>query len=129
MGYLLYLISQILYIPLTVLNVPTVLWKYRKTSSFSTTISQYFFEEALHTDIFANRSFRALWNATMKTEAGYGFGKEGETISSALGKNQLGGTLSKTGWVLVYILWALDSKYWGKGGHCINSIQNVDIQR
>lgn len=122
MGILLYIVAVILFIPLTILNLLIVLWKNMKTKGFFKTMNNYFMTGALGLDIYANYEFRALWNTVLRKSNGYLFGWEGETISSALGRNQLKGTLSVVGWVLVYILWALDYKYWNKGGHCINSI-------
>lgn len=126
MGTILYLIATLMYIPLTLINVIVVLIKYSNDRGFLKVLDQYFFTEAISIDIFANESFRTLWNSTLRKSGGYKFGKKGETISSALGKNQRAKTLSWFGWILVYILWAFDSQYWKKGGHCINSI-NDDI--
>ncbi len=48
----------------------------------------YFRSTALSIDIWANREFRTLWNDKLKIDRGYEFGKENETISSALGKTK-----------------------------------------
>jgi hypothetical protein len=80
-------------------------------------VKGYFRSTALSIDIWANREFRTLWNAQLRTEEGYEFGKLGETISSALGKNQRDGTLTKKGKILVAILDFLDKN------HCENSIK------
>ncbi len=80
-------------------------------------------EAAIRGDVNSNISHRTLWNTFLIKKDGYRFGKENETISSALGRNQIKNTLSIIGWILVYILWVIDVKYWGKGGHCINSIK------
>ena len=77
----------------------------------------YFKSSAISLDKFANREFRTLWNKTLRTEFGYHFGYNEETISSALGKNQQLGTLTKTGKALVWFLDALDKN------HCIKSIK------
>ena len=61
----------------------------------------------------------------MRLKNGYKFGNVNETISSALGKNQRDKTLSWFGWLIVYILWAIDYKYWKKGGHSMNSIMEL----
>ena len=76
----------------------------------------YFRSSALTIDKLGNREFRTLWNKILKTENGYLFGNENETISSALGKNQRDKTLSKTGKVLAWILDTIDKN------HCFNSI-------
>lgn len=110
MGFLLFLIAYILYLPLTVINFFVV--KNKKG---------YFRSSALTIDKLANREFRTLWNLTLKKENGYLFGAENETISSALGKNQRDNTLSKTGEILVSILDLLEEN------HCFNSISEVII--
>ena len=63
------------------------------------------------------RLYRTIWNDKLKIDRGYEFGKENETISSALGKNERDKTLSKTGKLLVKILDFLDKN------HCKNSIK------
>lgn len=97
--------ASILYIPLTVINLIVVGVKYRGS------INKYLFEEAFEIDVFANRSFRTLWNATLKVSGGYSFGKPGETISSALGKNKRDGKLSIAGKVLDFILDIFDKNH------------------
>ena len=94
---LLFLIAWLLILPLTILNLYSA---YRKYGS----VKGYFRSTALSIDIWANREFRTLWNAQLRTESGYEFGVIGETISSALGKNQRDGTLTKKGKILVAIL-------------------------
>lgn len=78
----------------------------------------YFRSTALDIDKWSNREFRTLWNKTLRTDIGYQFGVPGETISSALGKNQEGGTLTKKGKTLVDILNIIQKD------HCLISIQN-----
>lgn len=124
MGLILYIIATVLFLPLTILNFIVVLWKYAKMGSFWKTVNSYFFSGAIDIDVFGNHNFRTLWNAVLRKSGGYKFGVFAETISSALGKNQRDKTLSWMGWILVYILWAIDVKYWKKCGHCINSINN-----
>ena len=74
----------------------------------------------MNLDIFANREFRALWNEVLRTELGYEFGIIGETISSALGKNQRDGTLTNNGKALVWVLNRFEKD------HCLKSI-NLEI--
>jgi hypothetical protein len=81
MNLLLFIIAWVLIPPLTVWNLIIVNRKYGSTKG-------YFRSTALSIDIWANREFRAFWNAQLRTEEGYEFGVIGETISSALGKNQ-----------------------------------------
>jgi hypothetical protein len=66
-----------------------------------------------------------LFNLCLIKKDGYLFGNRKETVSSALGKNQVKNTLTIVGWVLVYFLWFIDFPYWRKGGHCINSIDEL----
>lgn len=122
MGILLYLVAIFLFLPLTCLNIFVVVWKNAKTKGFFKTLDQYFFTGAVGLDIFANYEFRTLLNTVLRKRNGYEFGIKGETISSALGKNQIEKKLSILGRILVYILWAIDYRYWKKGGHCANSI-------
>lgn len=77
----------------------------------------YFRNTALNIDIFANREFRATWNKFFRNDLGYKFGKEGETISSALGKNQRAKTLTTVGKLICKILDGIDKN------HCKNSIK------
>lgn len=116
MGFLLFLIASLLYPILTIINIFVVLFKYRKKRSFLKTINDYFRQTALDIDRYGNHNFRTLWNTTMITNDGYKFGDITETISSVLGKNQLKGTLSKTGLILVKLLDLLEKN------HCINAI-------
>ena len=110
MNLLLFLVAWILILPLTVWNLIVV---YQKNGS----VKGYFRSTALSIDIWANREFRTLWNVKLRIENGYEFGREGETISSALGKNQRDNTLSKTGKLLVKILDFLNKN------HCEKSIK------
>lgn len=107
---LLFFIAWLLILPLTMMNLFSV---YRKYGN----VKGYFRSTALSIDIWANREFRTLWNAQLRTEKGYEFGVIGETISSALGKNQRDGTLTKKGKILVAILDFLDEN------HCEKSIK------
>ena len=110
MNLLLFLFAWILIPPLTVWNLIIVNRKFGNTKG-------YFRSTALSIDIWANREFRALWNNKLRIDRGYEFGKENETISSALGKNERDKTLSKTGKLLVKILDFLDKN------HCQKSIK------
>ena len=113
MNLLLFLVAWILIPPLTVWNLIVVNKKYGNTKG-------YFRSTALSIDIWANREFRTLWNSRLIIEGGYQFGREGETISSALGKNKLMGTLTKEGNKLANILDKIDSN------HCIKSMKYFD---
>ena len=105
-GFALLIIATGLIIPLTVINRHYVDDKYGNTDG-------YWQSTAKNIDIWANKEFRATWNAKLIIPSGYKFGIEGETISSALGKNQLTGTLTAEGKRLVKILHKLEKN------HCI----------
>lgn len=109
---ILFLIAWLLIPPLTIWNLFSVKKKYGNTKG-------YFRSTAVSIDIWANREFRTLWNTKFKTENGYEFGKDRETISSALGKNERNNTLTKLGKILVKILDFLDNN------HCKNSINET----
>ncbi len=110
MNLLLFLVAWILIPPLTVWNLIVV---YQKNGS----VKGYFRGTALSLDIWANKEFRTLWNTQLRIDSGYKFGRENETISSALGKNERDKTLSKKGKLLVKILDFFDEN------HCIKSIK------
>lgn len=78
-----------------------------------------FREAALGIDILGNVICRDMLNAFFIGRGGYHFGKQGETVSSALGKNQLKGTLTRAGRWLAAILDKIDPN------HCINSIDSI----
>lgn len=105
MGFLLFIIAYILFLPLSLINFLVV--KNKKG---------YFKSSAINLDKFGNREFRTLLNKTLKTENGYSFGNINETISGVLGKNERDKTLSKVGKILVCILNKLDKD------HCKKSI-------
>ena len=104
MGFLLFMIAYVLFLPLSFINFLFVRQK------------GYFKDSAINIDKFGNREFRRLLNKTMKKSNGYEFGNIEETISSALGKNKRDETLSFLGVVICYILDSIDNN------HCIKSI-------
>ncbi len=104
------------------INFWIVIFNYKKEVGFWKTVNGYFNSSAKELDIFANRYFRALWNAFF-SKGGYAFGKVGETLSSALGKKQKEKSLTIFGWIMVGILFIIDYKNWKNGGHCIASIK------
>jgi len=100
MGFLLFAIAYVLFLPLTLINYLVV--KNKKG---------YFKSSAINLDKFGNREFRTLLNLTLKIESGYEFGNINETISGVLGKNERDNTLSKTGKILVWILDKIDKNH------------------
>jgi hypothetical protein len=117
MGFVLAIISQLLFSILWIINFPIVLFEHAKKKGFWKVTDTYWYQHAVAVDIFGNYAFRATWNLIFRTKEGYLFGKIGETISSALGKNQRDGTLTAVGKVMCFILDTLDKD------HCIKSIQ------
>lgn len=110
LGVLLFLVAYCLFLPLLIINFLVVIIKGHH-------FGDYFLNSALNLDIYGNREFRTLWNTAMKIKGGYNFGKEGETISSALGKNKINNKLSWLGKALAFILDTIDKN------HCIKSIR------
>ena len=113
-GFALLTVATGLIIPLTIINRHYVDEKYGDTGG-------YWQSTAKNIDVWANKEFRATWNARLVHAVEvdgmiiypYKFGVDGETISSALGKNQLMGTLTAEGKRLVKILHKLEKN------HCI----------
>lgn len=102
---LLFIIAYLLLLPLTIINYFVVLITARDHAK------GYFRSTAVNIDKFGNREFRTLWNKALRTDDGYKFGNPEETISSALGKNERDGTLSRTGKALTCILNLLDKNH------------------
>lgn len=116
-GTILYIIAIMLFIPMAVLNFFVVLtvygWNFKNAGG-------YFKSLAIDIDIMGNRAFRTLWNTILVKGDYYKFGVVGETISSALGKNQIKGTLSIAG---KFLAWALDRI---DKNHCRNSMKDIN---
>ncbi len=115
MGFILAIISRIIFLFLGVINPMVVAVKYRKKRAFWKVQSEYWFTDALELDIYGNYAYRATWNYLFQKN-GYLFGKKKETISSALGKNQRDATLTNVGKIMCWILDTLDNE------HCKKSI-------
>mgnify|MGYP000014861452 FL=1 len=108
-GLFLFLIAWALFLPLSLLNFLAVAIKFKDLG--------YFKSSAVNLDRFGNFEFRTLFNLVLKKKGGYEFGNFEETISSALGKNQRNGTLTRTGKVLAWILDTIEKE------HCKKSIK------
>lgn len=121
-GIILYILASALFFPIAMLNLIVSLYKTIKHKYYYKETNRTFFASARGIDIFANEAFPVLWNTLLRKSGSYTFGHKGETLSSTLGKLQLNGGLSIIGWLIVYVLYAIDIQFWGKGGHCINSI-------
>jgi hypothetical protein len=111
MNFILFLVSIIVFLPLSLINIILVVFK-------GGNVSDYFLETAIDIDRFGNRNFRTLLNTTLQKN-GYKFGDERETISSAVGKNKRDNTLTKTGITICNILDYLDNN------HCLKSIKQL----
>lgn len=106
MGFILFVIAYILFLPLTIINFFVVKDKKR-----------YFKNSAINIDKFGNREFRTLLNKTLIVENSvFKSGNINETISSVLGKNKKMGKLTKTGKLVCSILNFFDKN------HCEKSI-------
>lgn len=111
MGFLLFIIASTLWLPLTIINWIFVAVQHGLSND-------YFTQTAIDIDRFGNRNFRCFLNTTMQIN-GYAFGDVRETISSALGKNQRDGTLSKFGKIICWILDSIEKN------HCKKSIKTL----
>ena len=109
LGFILFLVSVALLVPLTLINFAVVASRGKAKG--------YFMSTAVNLDRFGNYEFRTLFNSTLiRHDSAHRFGAFEETISSVLGKNQRAGTLSLCGKMLAGLLDKIDK------GHCINSI-------
>ena len=111
-GLFLFLLAWILFLPLSLLNFLVVALKFKDLG--------YFKSSAVSLDRFGNHEFRTLFNWALRKKEGYKFGNFEETISSALGKNQRDGTLTKIGKALVWILDKIEKE------HCKKSIKEIE---
>ncbi len=124
MGIILFFVALFLAI---VLSIPAIFasfailiieaTKFRFLHTFFKHTNEMFFSGAIAIDVFGNVFFKHLFNWALRKNTGYLFGKQGETISSVLGKNQRDNTLTKCGKGLALILDTLDKN------HCFKSIQ------
>lgn len=116
MGFILAIVAKIIYFAVGFINPIIVAIKYRKERAFFRIQDEYWKTSALELDIYGNYAYRATWNMAFQRN-GYEFGVKGETISSALGKNQRDNTLTSVGKAMCWILDNLDED------HCMNSIK------
>lgn len=109
LGFILFLVSVVLLVPLTLINFAVVAARGKAKG--------YFMSTAVNLDRFGNYEFRTLFNSTLiHRDSANRFGAFEETISSVLGKNKRAGTLSMSGRMLTGILDSIDKD------HCIKSI-------
>lgn len=127
MGIILFIVAVFLFLTLFIPGILTSLLVLAKRSfngdgveSFFTGLNELFFASAIMVDVLGNVLFQHFFNLVMIYPEGYKFGRIGETISSALGKNQRDGTLTPSGTKLCSILDYLDKD------HCKKSIQEFN---
>jgi hypothetical protein len=112
------LILGVILIPTSIiLTIPIVFITDSIEASFNK-LARYIKCLAMSIDQVGNVTMEFGLNSLVITKDGYQFGNESETISSALGKNQVKGTLTKYGWAIVTILDKINPN------HCINAINN-----
>jgi len=111
MDFFIFIVSCVLYFPLSVVNFLLV----RNPG--------YLKDTGITLSKLANRDLRTMFNKFLKQqECGHKFGSCDETVSSALGKNQILGTLTKSGRVLVILLHRCEKH------HCLKSVHDPDYE-
>lgn len=110
------LLGVLLYIP-SLIHVVIDIIRYR---SVNRRINYYFLNTAVSIDILCNAAFSNMLNAWFIKKGGYHFGRKGETVSSALGKNLYDDKLTWIGIGLAGILDMIDSH------HCYKSIEDKE---
>lgn len=100
----LFIVSIILAVLLFIPSVIHAIYDAIRFGSLQRRINYYFLSSAVAIDIMCNTAFSNLLNGWFLMKGGYHFGKRGETVSSALGKNQLLNKLTYLGKGLASIL-------------------------
>lgn len=78
----------------------------------------YFWRFALSIDQTGNVVCGKLFDLTLRTKEGYAFGEVDRTISYALGRNKIKGTLTKMGKTLDWLLDIIDKE------HTLNAVKS-----
>ena len=78
----------------------------------------YFWRVALSIDQTGNVICGKFFDLTLRTKEGYGFGEVDRTISYALGRNKIKGTLTKRGKALDKLLDIIDKE------HTLNAVKS-----
>lgn len=118
----------ILYIAAVILLIYINFYNRKLVKKRNNHLNGYDRSQALAIDVFACRNYRSIWNETLITKDGYQFGVDGETMSSALGKNELDGTLTTRPhpdyprWFYGTNLSRILDKAFKEKNHCINAI-------
>lgn len=119
MTIILAIISLLLFVVVFTLDLVFSLFFEVRNRKWYELVSERMYRKAKLVDIFGNYMFPDFWSFLFsKRNKGYRFGRLGETISSCIGKKSSDGSLSIVGWVLYYILYAVDIPSWKYKGHC-----------
>lgn len=122
MGIPLFLLSVVLTLVLSLVGlVHTIVGAIRYKSGFRY-VDTVFLRSARAVDVFGNVAFATFLNDLFIKKGGYHYGNEGETISSATGKNWILGELTFLGLGLAGTLNMLDKD------HCWKYIEGDDRQ-
>lgn len=84
-----------------------------------------FYAIAWSIDLLGNVVFSDLFNIIFIRHGGYRFGEVGETVSSALGVNQINGTLSGAGHRLANLLDRIDPNHCNKAARAYHEKTRV----
>jgi len=101
---ILYIVSKIFFLILMIPNIIHSIIDIIRYDNSKKRAEYYFLNSAVSIDIMCNSVFSPFLNAYFLQRGGYYFGNSGETVSSALGKNESLGKLTWIGKGLVYLL-------------------------
>lgn len=132
LGVFLYLVSTILEWCLSIPGLLHVIYaairrrdsKKFSLKEFNRSLNKEGLNSALAKDISGNVAYSTMLNDWFIKKGGYHYGKAGETISSATGKNMMKGTLTWLGKGFAGFLNLVDFRNWKNGGHCWVSIDD-----
>jgi hypothetical protein len=116
--FLIALILGIILIPISIVFTIPIVFIVDSAEAAYNKLATYIKSIAMGIDQLGNVTLEYGLNEFWITKDGYQFGNKMETISSALGKNQVKGTLTPFGWAIVNILDKINPN------HCINAINN-----
>jgi len=119
---ILFIVSIILGILLFIPSVFHLILSFFKYKDVSRRINYYFLNSAVSIDIMLNSLFSNMLNDYFIKRGGYYFGMQGETVSSALGKNYLLGKLTTLGKGLVGVLNLIQKD------HCILAVKDNEYK-
>lgn len=123
LNIILLLIAILLFIPIE-LSAIIIVAIYKGKGVFN-----YFENAGLTLDVMSASRHRLLWNKLFVGKNGYKFYKgTDKSISRILGINGWLKTLTITGWIIYYLLWAIDISHWFKGGHCFQATKAEDFK-